>query len=243
MTVLSSYNKEEEIIPEGYSVEYGDTYCRLIISNKGHAMHTTNLAIDELTKELEVTKLLNTKGFLGVTLKDLKGNVFGTLCVMDRRERTFSAEDIVYLKNMANILSHMIELDYMNYNIGFFSVPIIPITEDVALLTLQGIVDEKRTEQIMVDVLHSVAEKEFDYFIMDWSKLRLEDDSYSNVQNVLFNIINALKLMGVETIITGVTPTFARKQVNNFDVKEFKTKMVKDVQSALEYAGYTLTKK
>ncbi|MEI2342569.1 anti-anti-sigma factor, partial [Priestia megaterium] len=27
MTVLSSYNEKEEIIPEGYSVEYGGTYC------------------------------------------------------------------------------------------------------------------------------------------------------------------------------------------------------------------------
>lgn len=96
MTVLSSYNREEQIIPEGYSVEYGGTYCRLIIKNEGDAMHTANLMKDAITRELEVSGQLNVKGFLGVTLKDLKGNVFGTLCVMDKEEKVFSEEDIFY---------------------------------------------------------------------------------------------------------------------------------------------------
>ncbi|MFD6443309.1 GAF domain-containing protein, partial [Peribacillus sp. NPDC060186] len=54
---------------------------------------------DVVTRELEVTSQLNVRGFLGVTLKDLKGKVFGTLCVMDREERVFSEEDINYLKS------------------------------------------------------------------------------------------------------------------------------------------------
>ena len=111
MTVLSSFNRDELIIPEGYSVDYGDTYCRLIIMNENDRMHTVNLAKDAITSQLEVTGQLNVKGFLGVTLKDLNGDVFGTLCVMDREERVFSETDIDYLKTMAEILSHMIELD------------------------------------------------------------------------------------------------------------------------------------
>ncbi|MBU0905349.1 MAG: anti-anti-sigma factor, partial [Firmicutes bacterium] len=71
MTVLSSFNKEEKIIQEGYSVEYGGTYCRLIIMNEHDSMHTGNLMKDEITKQLEVTSQLNVKGFLGVTIKDL----------------------------------------------------------------------------------------------------------------------------------------------------------------------------
>ncbi|MBM7691475.1 hypothetical protein JOC77_000880 [Peribacillus deserti] len=75
MTVLSSFNKEEQIIPEGYSVEYGGTYCRLVITNKEEFMLTSDLSTFDLTKELEVTEQLGTKGFLGVTLKDRSGNV------------------------------------------------------------------------------------------------------------------------------------------------------------------------
>lgn len=63
MTVLSSYNEKEEIIPEGYSVEYGGTYCRLIIMNDGDVMHTANLMKDAVTRQLEVTDQLQVKGF------------------------------------------------------------------------------------------------------------------------------------------------------------------------------------
>ncbi|MET3726613.1 GAF domain-containing protein [Fictibacillus halophilus] len=106
ITVLSSFNEDEEIITEGYSVEYGETYCRLIITNEGSTMKTKNLMTDSRTRELEVTGELKIKGFLGVTLKDLKGNVFGTLCVMDRKEREFSEDDVNYLHSIAGIVSY-----------------------------------------------------------------------------------------------------------------------------------------
>ncbi len=53
----------------------------------------------------------------------MKGNVFGTLCVMDKEEKVFSEEDINYLKSMADISSDMIELDQTKYSMGFLSVP------------------------------------------------------------------------------------------------------------------------
>jgi rsbT co-antagonist protein RsbR len=240
MTVLSSYNEEEEIIPEGYSVEYGGTYCRLIIMNEGDVMHTTNLMKDAITRELEVTGQLNVKGFLGVTLKDINGNVFGTLCVMDREERNFSEDDINYLKSIADILSHMIELDQTKYNIGFLSVPIIPITNGISILSLQGIVDDKRSEQIIKEVLQAAAEHEISYFIIDLSKLLNERNEFPDV---LFHMTDALNLMGVDTIITAVTPEFAKEQVNNRDLNNLNTKFVNDIESALEYIGYSLVEK
>ncbi|MFE4703722.1 hypothetical protein [Peribacillus simplex] len=50
-------------------------------------------------------------------------------------------------------------------------------------------------------------------------------------------------MMRVETIITVGTPTFAKEHVNNFDLKNLKTKMVKDIQYALDYIGYDLIEK
>ncbi|MCM3676511.1 hypothetical protein M3699_22310 [Peribacillus simplex] len=142
MTVLSSYNREEEIILEGYSVEYGG-----------------------------------------------KGNVFGTLCVMDKEEKVFSEEDINYLKSMADILSHMIELDQTKYGMGFLSVPIIPITKGISVHSIQGIVHGNRSEQIMSDVLHSAADNDIGYFIIDLSKLLVQDNCFPTF---LFNMMSAL---------------------------------------------------
>ncbi|WP_421085515.1 GAF domain-containing protein [Priestia sp. MF3] len=239
MTVLSSYNEKEEIIPEGYSVEYGGTYCRLIIMNDGDVMHTANLMKDAVTRQLEVTDQLQVKSFLGVTLKDLKGNVFGTLCVMDKEEKEFSGEDIAFLQSMAGILSHMIDLDETRYQMGFLSVPIIPITEGVSILSLQGIIDKERADQIMTDVLHDAAHNEIDYFIIDLSKLLLREKEFPNF---FLKMITALQLMGAQAVITGVTPTFAKEQTKNHDLRNLQLKVVKNIQQALQCVGYNLIK-
>lgn len=228
MTVLSSYNREEEIIPEGYSVEYGGTYCRLIIMKDEGMMHTADLTKDLITRELEVTSQLNVKGFLGVTLKDLEGNVFGTLCVMDREEKQFTEDDINYLKSMADLLSHIIDLDKTKYYMGFLSVPIIPITSGVSILLIMG------------DVLQTAAEQDIRYFIVDLSKLVVQDDVFPNV---LINMIQALQLMGVDAIIMGVTPAFAMSQFNHINHENSSTKFVTNIKMALDYIGYSLVAK
>ncbi len=123
---------------------------------------------------------------------------------------------------------------------GFLSVPIIPLTDGVSILSLQGIVDEVRSEQIISDVLHNAAESDIDFFIIDLSKLYIQDNRFPKE---LFTLINALYLIGVRTIITGVTPAFAHEQVDHFDLTNAKTKYVNNIQSALDYIGYHLIEK
>ena len=82
MKVISSFNKDHFIVPEGFEVSYDGSHCRLIIQNDEGVMHTNNLGSFNLTKDMEVTEQLEVKGYLGVTLRDYYGNNFGTLCVM-----------------------------------------------------------------------------------------------------------------------------------------------------------------
>ncbi|MFP3361530.1 anti-anti-sigma factor, partial [Planococcus sp. SIMBA_143] len=79
MKVVSSSNNDHYIIPEGYPVAYASTYSHLIIQSDQEAMRTKNLGSFTLTKDLEVTTLLEVKGFLGVTLRAFYGEVLGTL--------------------------------------------------------------------------------------------------------------------------------------------------------------------
>ncbi|WP_144550807.1 hypothetical protein [Peribacillus simplex] len=74
-----------------------------------------------------------------------------------------------------------------------------------------------RSVQIMSDVLHSSAGNDISYFSIDLSKRLFQESCFPNF------LIN---MMSAETIITGVTPTFAKEYVNNFDLKNLKTKMV-----------------
>ncbi len=239
MTVLSSYNEKEHIIPEGYSVEYGGTYCRLIIMNEESRMFTENLMTFNQTRDLEVTPQLNVKGFLGVTLSSLQGEVFGTLCVMDKQEREFSKDDILYLKSMAEILSHLIELDKTKNNISYLNVSIIPITKGVCILPIQGVIDDQRADQIISTVLNFTAVHHIDYFIIDLSGLVILDDLFPPL---FVNLVKSLELMGVKTIITGITPYLAKQESKNGELSGYVTKNVRNLESALAYIGFHFNK-
>jgi rsbT co-antagonist protein RsbR len=240
MSVLSSFNEEEEIIPEGYSVEYGGTYCRLIISSQESTLSTVDLTKDALTRELEVTSQLNVKGFMGVTLYDLEGSVFGTLCVMDREEREFNDEDALYLKSMADVLSHVIHLDQTQFNMSFLNVPIIPITKGVAALAIQGIINEDRAAKIADTVLHYGSNTDISYFVIDLSGLIILDGHFPPV---LTNLVQSLFLMGIETIITGITPEIAEFEANNTALLSSTVKKAASLETALEYIGFYLIEK
>ncbi|WP_298788331.1 STAS domain-containing protein [uncultured Marinococcus sp.] len=237
MTVISTFNKKEEIIPEGFSVEYSDTYCRKIIMNEEDALCTEDLTKDVMTKELEVTSQLQMKGFLGVTLTDLNGNVFGTLCVMDPEEKIFSQEDIDYLKAMGEVLAHIIELDHTQYNLGFLNVPIIPVRKGISILPVQGIIDEKRAEIITRTVLEYAAAQKIEHLVIDLSGLVIVDGEFPHV---FINVIHALKLMGVNILLTGISPAIARHELSNNEILKMNIHISRNLEAALEHIGFHL---
>lgn len=239
MKVISSFNKDHYIIPEGYAVDYDGTYCRLIIQSDQEAMRTNNLGSFTLTKGLEVTPELEAKGFLGVTLRDFSGEVFGTLCVMDKEEKEFSDQDIHFLKQMADVLSYVIHLDNTLADIELLSVPIIPIKKGLAILSLQGNINESRSQKIMEDTLHYAADKSVHSFVIDLSQLRLLENQFPDV---LKNLVSGLNVMGVQVMMTGLPPWLVQKPGVSEHLSQLKTEYVADIESALNKIGYRLKK-
>ncbi|MEC3883912.1 GAF domain-containing protein [Halobacillus sp. HZG1] len=237
MTVLSSLNKKEEIVPEGFTIDYEESHCRLIINDQNHVLRTTNLMDDPLTNEMKASAQLEVKGYLGVTLKDLRGNVFGTLCVMDKEEKQFTDEDIEFLQTIAAVLSHMIDLDQTHYNMRLMNVPIIPITEGVSVVPIQGIVDEERADKLMRDVLLYGKEQDIDHFVLDLSGLVVRDQFFSEM---LPKLIHALQVMGINTILTGITPEVAHKEIETNVLSPHKPKTVSNLKTALSTIGFQL---
>lgn len=202
-------------------------------------MHTNNLGIFTLTKDLEVTEQLEVKGFLGVTLRDFHGNVFGTLCVMDTEEKNFTDKDIRFLKNMADVLSYIIHLDNTVADIELLSVPIIPIKKGLAILSLQGNVNEQRSQKIMEDTLHYAANKGIHSFIIDLSQLALLENRFPDL---LKNLVSGLNVMGVQVMMTGLPPRLVQMQDAREQLSQLKTEYVTDIESALNKLGYQLQK-
>ncbi|WP_079508720.1 STAS domain-containing protein [Mesobacillus jeotgali] len=87
------------------------------------------------------------------------------------------------------------------------SVPVVPISKGIAVLPVIGSIDNDRAKMIMQVSLNESIRLDIQYFILDLSGVSMID---SLVANSLFQIVNTLKLIGVEVVITGISPTIAQ---------------------------------
>lgn len=239
LEVISSFNKDHYLIPEGFVVDYDGAYCRLIFQSDNEVVKTNDLSSFALTKHMDLTRELEGKGFLGVTLRDFYGEVFGALCVMDKEEKDFTDKDIHFLKQMSEVLSYVIHLDSTLADIELLSVPIIPIKKGLAILSLQGNINEARSQKIMEDTLHYAADKGIHSFIIDLSQLRLLENQFPDV---LKNLVSGLNVMGVQVMMTGLPPWLVQMPGVSEHLSQLKTEYVADIESALNKIGYKLEK-
>jgi rsbT co-antagonist protein RsbR len=101
------------------------------------------------------------------------------------------------------------------------STPVTQIWESLLFLPIVGIIDSKRSRDIMNATLSKIAETQARVFILDISGVGVVDTA---VANHLIKITRATKLMGCETTISGVSPAIAQTIVDlGIDVGEVKT--------------------
>ncbi|WP_332835317.1 STAS domain-containing protein [Bacillus sp. FJAT-44742] len=198
----------------------------------------SHLELDEVTKDMAVTKNLGGGSLAGVPIMRNNGENYGTLCALDTRPVTFTDKDIELLTTMADLLGYVIDLDSANERVQSLSVPIVPIFPGVVVLPIIGEFDQLRAERILEVALAEAHDSSLDYFILDLSGLHQFDDS-SAVH--LFQIIQSLRLIGSEPVLTGVRPDLAMEAVKQDT--DFKGLTVKsNLADALKALGFTLQK-
>ncbi|MFZ9148419.1 MAG: protoglobin domain-containing protein [Vulcanococcus sp.] len=87
------------------------------------------------------------------------------------------------------------------------STPVTEIWEGILLLPVVGIVDSRRSEEIMNSVLHAISTRNAREFILDISGVGVVDTA---VANYLIRITKAASLMGCESTISGISPAIAQ---------------------------------
>ncbi|MGG1685969.1 STAS domain-containing protein [Pseudalkalibacillus sp. NRS-1564] len=198
-----------------------------------------DLAAHDSTKNMEVTKNLGGGSLIGVPIYYRNGDNYGTLCGLDLKPFHYNQDHVDLFKAMANLLGNVLELERANTEIESLSVPIVPISEEVAILPIIGDVNEIRTERLMERALAESAKNNLDYLIFDLSGLvNIHSQSATN----LLKIGESLKLVGVQMIVTGIRPDLAIKAVqasSDFDQIVVKS----NLQQALHWIGYSLIKK
>lgn len=155
---------------------------------------------------------------------------------IEMKVKDFSLDEAFEVKDIIDPL-----LDYALYNFSLsyvdsyantlnnsrkafleLSVPVVPITEDIAILPLIGDLDTERAQLLMDETLVKTSEMGISNLIIDISGVIIID---TMVANELFKLMDALRLLGIETIFSGVRPEIAQTMVSlGLDIKNLVTR-------------------
>lgn len=117
---------------------------------------------------------------------------------------------------------HSYSKDIQNAKKALFelSVPVVPLKKGTAILTLIGNIDTERAKLLIEETLKSANKLQLERRIIDLSGVYIVD---TMVANQIFILFDSLKLLGVETILTGIRPEVAHIMIKlGLDFSEIK---------------------
>lgn len=118
------------------------------------------------------------------------------------------------------------------------SVPVVVVTKGIAVIPLIGTIDTNRAQLIMETALNQGSRLQLDSLILDVSGVPIID---TMVADQLYKIITALKLSGIEPLITGIRPELAQTIVNiGLHFNEVTTQS--SLENALKQLGFRIEK-
>jgi rsbT co-antagonist protein RsbR len=112
------------------------------------------------------------------------------------------------------------------------STPLIPLSDEVLVLPLIGTIETLRAQQILETLLEGVSSRRVRTVIIDITGVLVVD---TQVANVLLRAAQATRLLGAETILTGIRPEVAQTLVQlGADLSALVTRST--LQSGITYA-------
>ncbi|MCG3088375.1 STAS domain-containing protein [Sporosarcina cyprini] len=117
----------------------------------------------------------------------------------------------VYCFSLTFVNFYKVNLDNARKAFIELSVPIVSISNDIAILPLIGDIDTERALMLMENTTKEVGRLKISYLILDLSGVAIVD---TMVAHHIFNLSSTLKLLGVQTILTGVRPEVAQTAVS-----------------------------
>lgn len=118
-------------------------------------------------------------------------------------------------------------------SINELSFPIVPIVKGISVLPLIGAIDRNRAEQLLQNVPMQIKGADLEYLIIDFSGIYKFD---TIIVEYLLKLHNVTKLLGVQTIVTGIRPDLASVSTRlNHDLRFMKTETT--VMGALRSLG------
>ena len=91
------------------------------------------------------------------------------------------------------------------------STPVIQVWDKILIVPVIGIIDSTRAKQIMENLLDSIVTTKSSMVIMDITGVPVVD---TDVANRIINTLQAAKLLGAETILTGISSLISQTVVH-----------------------------
>lgn len=162
----------------------------------------------------------------------------------DKIKKTSIDDFFIIEQQVNNGIDQFLNVFFINYStykdslitaqrqlVESLSVPIIPITPSICILPLIGSIDSFRTSILEEKVLSEIGRLRIQTLIIDLSGIaNIENDTLDH----LIKIIKGTKMMGCNTVLTGIRAEVVRKMVQigvNFDKN---TKTLGTLQQALK---------
>lgn len=123
-------------------------------------------------------------------------------------------------------------IDVQKARLAELSTPIIPITDEIMVMPLIGTMDRQRAQQVLTTALQGVQAHRAKVVIIDITGVKLVD---ADVASTLIGTAGALRLLGAQSVITGIRPEVAQTLVGlDIDFGSIVTRG--NLQSGIAYA-------
>ncbi|HOX45451.1 MAG TPA: STAS domain-containing protein [Myxococcota bacterium] len=120
-----------------------------------------------------------------------------------------SPEELI--AQLAKLLNATIENISRQQNvIHELSTPVLQLWDDILVLPVIGLVDSRRSLDIMERLLHQIVEKQARYVIMDITGVDLVD---TKTADHFIKVIKAAELLGTTCVLSGIQPAVAQTLV------------------------------
>lgn len=120
------------------------------------------------------------------------------------------------------------------------AVPVVPILPGILVLPLVGGIDPMQADQIITALLQASSRSNADTVILDLTGVPVVDTA---VANYILQAINALKLLGTETIVVGISNEIAQTIVQlgiRLDTIATRADLQSGLMAALERQNLTI---
>ncbi|WP_418055751.1 STAS domain-containing protein, partial [Priestia megaterium] len=186
---------------------------------------------------------------LDVALEEISyyRNVIGEIIKEEAKAETFTFDAFYQVISRFNVVVdkavHWVSKSYMTdfankiqsarYAIDELSIPVVRITKEIGVIPLVGDLDTNRAQILMENALQHGSDYKLNWLIIDLYAVPIID---TMVADQIFKVIGALRLLGIQVVLSGIRAEIAQTMVNlGLDLADITT--FSSLHQAVEYVN------